>query len=177
MLKIVTMKRCILILALTTVNVEGATTLLNIETTLDVRKLYEESITSVVFNPRNLKLKVSQDKKQFDDINTTLRIETDIPNGTIDIPYIAKLTQNTATCIDYSGEVNEQKEFVKLTIDEKDISEGQAISFNSFNVNHGATMASEHQIKLSFSPFKSITTKGLPESCSGEVKFDIQVDI
>ena len=177
MLKVVTMKRCILILALITMNVEGASTLLSIKTTLDVRQLYEESITSVVFKPSNLKLKVSQDKKQFDDVNSILRIETDIPNGTIDIPYKAKLTKNTASCTDYSGEVNEQKEFVKLTIDQKDLSEGEAIYFDRFNSNNGSTMASEHEIKLSFSPFKNITTKGLPESCSGEVNFDIEVDI
>tara|TARA_Y100000588_G_scaffold394135_1_gene513026 strand:- start:963 stop:1442 length:480 start_codon:yes stop_codon:yes gene_type:complete len=158
-------------------NVEGAQTTLKIKTTLDVKELYKESITSVVFNPSNLKLKVSQDKKKFDDVVSTLRIETDIPNETIDIPYIAKLTKNTTICTDYSGEENEQQDFVKLTIDNNDISVGDQIRFKSFNDSDGSTKASKHEINLSFSPFKSITTKGLPESCSGEVNFDIEVDI
>lgn len=158
-------------------NAEAAFKVLNISTSLDVDNLYTNSITSVEFIPAVLELAPNQDKTKFDDVNTKLRIETDIPFESSDIPYVSTLTKNMSTCTDYSGMSNIQDYFVQLTIDGQSISEGDSVSFSNFNLNDGDNKYSEHDIVLNFKPFKDITTTGQPRGCNGEIEFKIEVDI
>ncbi|NOH36262.1 hypothetical protein [Vibrio chagasii] len=171
------MKKVLLLLAFMSMNANAAFKVLNITTSLDVGKIYTNSINSVEFNPAVLDLTPNPDKTKFDDVNTTLRIETDIPFESSDVPYIAKLTKNLSTCTDYSGVSNVQDDFVQLTIDGQSISEGESASFSNFNFNDGDNKYSEHDIILSFKSFKDITTTGQPERCNGEIEFNIEVDI
>ncbi|WP_373953923.1 hypothetical protein [Vibrio pomeroyi] len=171
------MKKVLLLLAFMSMNANAAFKVLNITTSLDVSNLYINSINSVEFIPAVLSLTSSQDKTKFDDVNTTLRIETDIPFESSDIPYVSKLTKNISTCTDYSGASNVQDDFVQLTIDGQSISEGQSVSFTNFNSNDGDNKYSVHDIILSFKSFKDITTTGQPERCNGEIEFNIEVDI
>lgn len=158
-------------------NADAAFKALNISTSLEVENLYTNSITSVKFNPAVLDLASKQDKTKFDDVDTKLRIETDIPLESSDIPYVSTLTKNMSTCIDYSGVSKVQDDFVQLTIDGKSISEGESVSFLNFNLNDDDNKYSEHDIVLSFKSFKDITTTGQPEICNGEIEFNIEVDI
>lgn len=158
-------------------NVNADFKVLNITTSLDVGKLYTNSINSVEFIPAVLDLTSNKDKTKFEDVNTILIIETDIPFESSDIPYVSTLTKNMSTCSDYSGASNVQDDFVQLTIDGQSISEGESVSFLNFNLNDGDSKYSEHEIILSFKSFKDITTTGQPERCNGEIEFNIEVDI
>ncbi|MEZ8737273.1 hypothetical protein AB4510_18835 [Vibrio sp. 10N.222.54.B12] len=171
------MKIVLILLAFISMNADAAFKVLNITTRLDVGNLYTNSITSVEFIPAVLELASNQDKTKFDDVNTTLRIETDIPFESSDIPYVSTLTKNTSTCTDYSGVSNVQDDFVQLTIDGQSISEGESVSFLNFNLNDGDNKYSEHDIVLNFKSFKDITTTGQPERCNGEIEFNIEVDV
>ena len=171
------MKKVLILLAFMSMNANADFKVLNISTSIDIGKLYTNSINSVEFIPAVLDLTSHQDKTKFDDVNTTLRIETDIPFESSDIPYVSTLTKNMSTCTDYSGVSNVQDDFVKLTIDGQSISEGESISFSNFNLNDGDNKYSEHDIILSFKSFKDITTIGQPERCNGEIEFNIEVDI
>ncbi|WP_186171991.1 hypothetical protein [Vibrio chagasii] len=171
------MKKVLILLAFMSMNADAAFKVLNITTSLDVGNLYTNSITSVEFIPAVLELSSNQDKTKFDDVNTTLRIETDIPFESSDIPYVSTLTKNMSTCTDYSGVSNVQDDFVQLTIDGQSISEGESVSFSNFNLNDGVNKYSEHDIVLSFKSFEDITTTGQSEKCNGEIEFNIEVDI
>lgn len=171
------MKKVLILLAFISMNADAAFKVFNITTSLDVGNLYTNSITSVEFIPAVLELASKQDKTKFDDVNTTLRIETDLPFESSDIPYVSTLTKNMSTCTDYSGVSNVQDDFVQLTIDGQSISEGDSVSFSNFNLNYGDNKYSEHDIVLNFKPFKDITTTGHPEGCNGEIEFKIEVDI
>lgn len=171
------MKKVLILLAFMSMNANAAIKVLNITTSLDVGKLYINSINSVEFIPAVLELTSNQDKTKFDDVNTMLRIETDIPFESSDIPYVSTLTKNTSTCTDYSGMSNVQEDFVQLTIDGQSILEGESISFLNFNLNNSGNKYSEHDIILSFKSFKDIITTGQPEKCNGEIEFNIEVDI
>lgn len=171
------MKQLLILLAFISLNVNAQLKVLNISTSLDIGKLYENSINSVDFIPGVLELTTTQDKKKFDDVNTLLRIETDIPFDIEDIPYVSTLTKNESTCTDYSGVNNIQDDFVTLTIDGESISEGESVSFSDFNLNDGNNKYSEHVIILSFKSFEDITTTGQPEKCNGQIEFNIEVDI
>ncbi len=174
---VVNMKKVLILLALMSMNANADFKVLYITTSLDVGKLYTNSINSVEFIPAVLELTSNQDKTKFDDVNTTLRIETDIPFESSDIPYISTLTKNTSICTDYSGVSNVQDDFVTLTIDGKSLSEGESVSFSNFNLNDGDNKYSEHDIILSFQSFKDIITAGQAERCNGEIEFNIEVDI
>ncbi|MCK8086012.1 MULTISPECIES: hypothetical protein [Vibrio] len=171
------MKKVLILLAFISMNANAYSKVLYINTTLDVGELYTHSITSVEFSPAVLELTSNQDKRKFDDAETKLRIETDIPSESSDIPYVSTLTKNMSTCTDYSGVSNVQDDFVQLTIDGQIISEGESVSFSNFDLNDGANKYSEHDIILSFKSFKDITTTGQPERCNGEIEFNIEVDI
>ncbi|KOO12738.1 hypothetical protein AKJ18_22290 [Vibrio xuii] len=150
---------------------------LTITTSLDVSNLYINSIKSVKFVPEVFELTSNKDKRKFDDVNTTLIIETDIPYDFSDVSYVSTLTRNISTCSDYSGESSVQDDFVQLTIDGKNISKEKPVSFLDFNSDDGNYKHSEHSIVLSFKSFKDIVTKGHPEKCYGEIEFNIEVDI
>ncbi|MCY9863791.1 hypothetical protein OTK49_14710 [Vibrio coralliirubri] len=173
------MKKVLILLAFISMNANADYKVLNINTTLDLGELYKDSITSVEFSPAVLKLTSNQDKTKFDDAETKLIVETDIPfdSSVTDIPYVTKLTKNMSICTDYSGVSNDQDDFVQLTIDGQSISEGESVSFSSFDLNDGVNKYSEHDIILSFKSFKDITTTGQPERCNGEIEFNIEVDI
>ncbi|RIH73702.1 hypothetical protein BJG01_15750 [Vibrio splendidus] len=171
------MKKVLILLAFISMYADAAFKVLNITTRLDVGNLYTNSITSVEFIPAVLELASNQDKTKFDDVNTTLRIETDIPFESSDIPYVSTLAKNMSTCTDYSGVSNVQDDFVRLTIDGQSISVGESVSFSNFNLNDGDNKYSEHDIILSFQSFKDITTAGQAERCNGEIEFNIEVDI
>lgn len=171
------MKKVLLLLAFMSLNANATFKSLNITTSLDVGNLYTNSINSVEFSPAVLVLTSSQDKTKFEDVNTTLRIETDIPFGASDIPYVSTLEKNMSTCSDYSGASNVQEDFVQLTIDGQSISVGESVSFTDFNLDDGDNKYSEHDIILSFKSFKDITTTGSVDRCNGEIEFNIEVDI
>ncbi|MGI9875942.1 hypothetical protein [Vibrio chagasii] len=171
------MKKIFILFAFVSMNVNADFKVLNITTSLDVGKLYTNSINSVEFIPAVLDLTSNKDKTKFEDVNTILIIETDIPFESSDIPYVSTLTKNMSTCSDYSGASNVQDDFVQLTIDGQSISEGESVSFLNFNLNDGDSKYSEHEIILSFKSFKDITTTGQPERCNGEIEFNIEVDI
>lgn len=171
------MRLILLLLTLVSVNATAALKTLVITTTLDVRELYTNSISSVEFIPAALELTLNQDRTKFDDANATLKIETEIPVDMSEIPYLSTLTKNTSSCTDYSGVSAIQAGFVQLTIDGQNISEGDSVSFPNFNSNDGDNKYSEHDVKLSFKSFKDITTIGYPERCDGEIEFNIEVDI
>lgn len=159
------------------INANATMKVLNITTSLDVDQLYINSITSVEFIPETLELTSNQSKTKFVNANTTLRVETDFPSESSDVPYVSTLTKNTSTCTDYSGMSHIQDEFMSLTIDGQSISEGESVAFSDFNLNDGENKYSEHDIILIFKPFEDITTTGPPERCNGEIEFNIEVDI
>lgn len=171
------MKKILIPLAFISLNANAAFKVLNITTSLDVGRLYTNSINSVEFIPSVLELTSNIEQTKFDDVNTILRIETDIPFDSSDVPYVSTLTKNTSTCTDYSGVSIVQDDFVQLTIDGQSISEGESVSFSNFNLNDGDNKYSEHDIILSFKSFKDITTTGQSEKCNGEIEFNIEVDI
>ncbi|MEZ9796912.1 hypothetical protein AB4279_07775 [Vibrio cyclitrophicus] len=172
------MKNVFLLLILISLNANADFKTLNIFTSLDIGKLYINSITSVEFTPSSLNLVSSKDKTKFDDISTMLRIKTNIPLGTANIPYIATVNKNISRCIDYSGSVHFQNEdFTKISIDGQSIAEHESVAFTDFNLNDGVNKYSEHNVMFSFAPFKNINTAGQPERCDGEIEFNIEVDI
>ncbi|CAH6938857.1 conserved exported hypothetical protein [Vibrio chagasii] len=171
------MKYVMLFLIFISLDVNAALKSLNITTSIDLERLYESSINSVEFIPSILVLKSSRDKRKFDDVKTTLKIATDIPQEVSDIGYITTLVKNISSCTDYSGVINVQDDFVDIVIGGEEIQEGGTIKFSDFNSTDGTYKSSEHDVELIFKPFDSIKTAGQPEKCNGEVEFSIEVDI
>lgn len=166
-----------LIILFASFNADAAYKVLNITTSIDVSLLYNEKITSVEFIPSVLELAPSQDKTKFEDANTTLKIETDLPIEYSEVPYVSTLNKNTSTCTDISGVSTIQDKFVSLTIDGQNLLEGESVYFSKFNSNDGYNQYSEHDVILSFGLFEEIKTDGQPEHCNGEIEFSIGVDI
>lgn len=150
---------------------------LNVTTSVDISQLYVDSITSVEFIPDVLNLTSTQDKSRFDEVNTTLIVETDIPPELSGIGYISTLKKNITTCTDYSGVSSVQSDFVDVSIDGQNISEGESIAFLDFNLSNELNKYSEHEVKLMFKAFNDIVTDGKAEKCNGEIEFSIEVDI
>ncbi|WP_286300058.1 hypothetical protein [Vibrio apostichopi] len=171
------MKMKIICLLVISFNVNAAFKVLNITTSIDISNIYTNAIKSVEFVPSTLDLIPTDDKTKFSDTNTMLIVETDIPKEIVGIPYLISLVKNDASCIDYSGNVSQQDEFVSLTIDDKIIVEGGSLSFFDFNNNDGINKRSEHSIDLTFKPFDQIISLNKPDRCNGEIELNIEVDI
>ncbi|NOH79974.1 hypothetical protein F0231_09495 [Vibrio sp. RE86] len=171
------MNKIYLLLALISLSAHAEHKVINISTSIDVNNLYANSINSLVFEPSRLELEVSADKTRFKTTSSTLKVETSIPKEVNNIAYVAGLIRNDTTCKDYSGFESSQPDFVSVSIDSQPLEVGESLTFADFQFDDGFNKYSEHEVKLEFASFSSITTTSQPEGCNGEIEFNIEVEI
>ncbi len=151
--------------------------MLQVTTTIDINNLYVDSIVGVVFEPARLNLNINDEKTAFSDQITTLKISTDIPKEVSSVSYTSTLINNSANCLDYSGNTNPQTDFVSVTFDGQALKQNDAVQLADFTADDGTNKYSEHSVELAFRPFTDIVSTGVPKECSGEIEFRIGVDI
>ncbi|MET2947240.1 hypothetical protein ABXV18_03975 [Vibrio owensii] len=158
-------------------NVSALDKTLRVTTTIDISNLYTDAITKVEFEPASLELDVKDDRSGFKDEVTTMKVSTDIPMNTSSVGYTSELIRNTASCTDYSDNVETQENFTSVYFDGALIVKGETTSLEDFNTNDGTYKYSEHSIELKFLPFSEAISTGPLKECSGEIEFRVGVDI
>ncbi|NVJ58147.1 MAG: hypothetical protein HWE19_17470 [Vibrionaceae bacterium] len=165
-------------LFLFSLNVVGAVTTLTPFTIININELYENSITNVFFSPSSLKLEVSDDGSKFNDSESMLNIETNIPKVVYDIPYSISFTEISSKCIDlFDNEYILDNQFLGITVDSQSIGENYSVTFSDFNSDDGIYKSSNHRVALSFMPFSEIGASHEIKSCSGKIATEIGVEI
>lgn len=165
-------------LSFCSLNVIGAVTTLTPFTLININELYENSVTNVLFYPSSLKLEVSGDGSKFNNSESMLVIETNIPKSVYDIPYSISFTDVSSTCIDlFDNEYVLDNEFLGITVDSQSIGESNSVTFSDFNSDDGTYKSSAHRVSLSFMPFSEIGASHEIKSCSGKIATEIGVEI
>lgn len=152
------------------------TEMLNLSTVINLNELYAGSISSVYFSESDFEL--THDGRVYEPVNTQMHIETTIPEDVVGIMYLTNLIKNETTCYDYLGGQDIQPDYVMVKLDGEELVLNTPIS-NSFVLSEGGVKKNTHSVELSFKPFSEIVMGDAfnAERCSGELIFDISVDI
>lgn len=123
-----------------------------VSTSIDKNKFYSESFTKVVFLPSILTAEYNRVIGTFYPVNTSLIIETDIPNNEANTSYQLILTDNQAQCHTTTGSVVDlYDKFVNVEIDGKSIGINESIKLDDFKSNQNGFKSSIHYFNLQFS--------------------------
>ncbi|WGV98016.1 hypothetical protein QF117_03930 [Vibrio sp. YMD68] len=166
-----------IIIFLVNTSVQAEYKILPLSSVIDVNNLYSNSISSVVFEPSVINLNTKIDNSGFEDALVHLKITTNIPKEQTNINYISTLTRNLSTCTDYSGDKNEQNEFVSVLFDGEYISESESSEILTFVDDDGENKSGDHIVQMVFRPFGEIITSGVAEECDGAITFNIEIDV
>ncbi|MDD9177272.1 MULTISPECIES: hypothetical protein [Aliivibrio] len=158
-------------------HISAKTEVLNLSTTIDINQIYSDSIASASFIPNELVLTPTEDNQKFESVSSNLNIETTIPKGVSAVSYLSTLTKNEAVCITNGGESLVQNGFVTIDFDGTELVVNDSVSLNDFNSNDGTNKSSSHAVTFDFKRFDEITLPGTAETCSGEIEFNVMVDI
>ncbi|OEF08570.1 hypothetical protein [Vibrio genomosp. F10] len=166
-----------IIILLVNASVHAEYNIFPLSSVVDVNNLYSDSISSVVFEPNTISLNTKNDNSGFEDVLVRLKIYTNIPKEQPNITYISTLTRNSSTCTDYSGDKNEQNEFVSVLFDGEYISESESSEILTFVDDDGENKSGDHIVQMVFRPFGEIITSGVTEECDGAITFNIEIDV
>ncbi|MCE9785936.1 hypothetical protein [Shewanella algae] len=151
---------------------------LQLSTNINISELYRDAIEKVYFEPSELVLESTEDKKRFKDILTSFNITSKIPREAASVGYIITLDNNKAFCQNISGGAPVlQPDFVSIYFEEKLIAVGDSLAFSDFNLDDGIYKTSQHPVMLSFKPFDEIITEDRASICNGEINISVGVDI
>ncbi|EKO3672285.1 hypothetical protein M3923_000922 [Vibrio metschnikovii] len=166
------------IIFVSTARAAPITKLLPVSTRIDKNSFHSESFTKVTFFPNSLTA-VYNNMDTFHPLQTSLFIETDIPDNQANTSYQIILTDNQSQCHTATDSILELSDkFVDVEIDGENIALNESIQIGDFKSSKDNFKYSVHDFKLLFLPLPEVTQ---PDDyilrCSGSISVRVEFTI
>ncbi|MDQ2164981.1 MULTISPECIES: hypothetical protein [Vibrio] len=162
-----------------TVNAAVITKQLHVSTVIDKKKFHSQNFTKLEFFPNNLTAFYNKGIDTFHPLQTSLYIETDIPDNQVNTSYQIILTDNQSQCHTAAESVLELSDkFVDVEIDGKNLAINEGIQVGDFKSSKNDFKHSIHDFKLLFAPLPEVTQfDDYLLRCSGSISVRLEFTI